>query len=287
MKGHHLSPGRVLAIWTLLAAASLATLVATLSIWAERQLLDTGEWTRASADLLADREVRRVVSREVVAFLDLRGAEIEAQTGLDLGLEDVTLEAVDGFLGTEQAVVLFREANGQVHGQLVSALKGDEADGPATVAIDLGPLATSFARQYGLPEEAGTIDAEALLVRSDELASARRPVRAATRVPAAWLALIAAGLYALAIALAGRNRPHVIAAAGASLALVGLLLIAARAVVGDAVLDSFVADASFRPAIRSAWLRGTQMIRQAGLVLIAGGGAAIVAGALAGLLRRR
>ncbi len=284
MNESHVGIGRLFVIWIFLLAGTAASLAAVLAIWTEQQLLDTSEWERSSARLLADNDVRGAVAREVVGFLRVRGAEIEAASGFDLGLANLNVREVDDFLSSAPAAALFGEANGQAHAALVSALEDDRQ---GTVAIDLGPLATSFARQLGLPQEAGPIEAEVVLVNAGDLADARRPVRTATRVNPSWFFAAALAFYALAILLARSAYARALVSIGACLALAGGILLAARSLVGAEILDSFVTEASYRPAIRRAWFMETSMIRSAALLLFAMAAATVVAGAVSALVRRR
>ena len=53
-----LSRRRRLAVYALLAGAALITLLSTLALWVDRQMLDNGTWETASAKVIRDPEVR-------------------------------------------------------------------------------------------------------------------------------------------------------------------------------------------------------------------------------------
>jgi hypothetical protein len=280
---NQLSAGRILTIWTLVVLATLVTLGATLTVWTKRQLLDTDEWTRTSSELLADRDVRSVVSQKLVDLLEQQAQGAAPSTSA--ALESVSARTVDTFLGTAQARALWRQTNRQAHSALVSALEG-KSSGPlltsqGEVVLDLGPLAASVATQLGVPERASHVSGKIVLVRSNELTLAQRAVRA-IRAFSFWLALLAVVLYGLALVLARGRRHRVLAVIGVSLVLAGFALLAMRHLVGDAVVEAFVTTASYQPAIRSAWLIETRLLEEMALVLIAYGAAAIGAGFLGG-----
>src|SRR5215207_1088585 len=57
------------AVYVLIAIASLLALLATLSIWANRQALETDTWTDTSAELLEDEDIQTAVSDFMVDAL--------------------------------------------------------------------------------------------------------------------------------------------------------------------------------------------------------------------------
>lgn len=294
-----LSTKRAFAVWTLVALATLTTLGASLTIWTKRQLLDTNEWTKSSSQLLADRNVRDVVSQKVVDLINQR-ADLRAQLNRALpkqargitpvaavALEAASVRTVSTFLGTAQAQALWAQINRRTHAALVRALEG-KSTGPIEtskggVVLDLGPLVAGVAKQLGVAGrlKANPVNGKILLVRSNELANAQHAVRA-IRILSVWLTLLALALYALAVFLARGRRRGLLEAAGVSVILVGFVLLIVRRMVGDAVVNTYVSTESYRPAIRSAWLIETRLLANLAIALIAYGAAAIIAGFLGG-----
>ncbi len=290
---------RALAVWTLVALATLTTLAASLTIWTKRQLLDTNEWTKSSSQLLADRNVRDVVSQKIVDLINQR-ADLRKQLNRALpsrakgispiaavALESASVRTVNSFLATAQAQALWRQTNRSAHSALVTVLEG-KSTGPLEtskggVVLDLGPLVASVAKQLGVAGRLRTnpVNGKILLVRSNELANAQHAVRA-IRILSVWLTLLALALFALAIFLARGRRRGVLEASGVSVILVGFVLLIVRRMVGDAVVNTYVSTESYRPAIRSAWLIETRLLANIAIALIAYGAAVIVAGFLGG-----
>ena len=290
---------RALAVWTLVALATLTTLAASLTIWTKRQLLDTNEWTKSSSQLLADRNVRDVVSQKIVDLINQR-ADLRKQLNRALpsrakgispiaavALESASVRTVNSFLATAQAQALWRQTNRSAHRALVTVREG-KSTGPLEtskggVVLDLGPLVASVAKQLGVAGRLRTnpVNGKILLVRSNELANAQHAVRA-IRILSVWLTLLALALFALAIFLARGRRRGVLEASGVSVILVGFVLLIVRRMVGDAVVNTYVSTESYRPAIRSAWLIETRLLANIAIALIAYGAAVIVAGFLGG-----
>ena len=63
--------------------------------------------------------------------------------------------------------------------------------------------------------------------------------------------MLAIVLYALAVFAARGHRRKTLEACGISLAVVGFVLLVGRRVVGDTIVNSFVATEAYRPAIRT------------------------------------
>src|SRR3954468_4362673 len=67
-------------VWALIVAASLLALASILTTWVHRQMLDEQSWKEASADLMADPQVRQAVSVYVVD--ELYGS-VDVHAGLE------------------------------------------------------------------------------------------------------------------------------------------------------------------------------------------------------------
>ena len=60
-------------VWSLIALAAIIALVSSLTVWVKRQALDTDSWTKASAELLQNDQVREALSTYVVNELYTNG----------------------------------------------------------------------------------------------------------------------------------------------------------------------------------------------------------------------
>jgi hypothetical protein len=288
------SPNRSFLIWTLIVLATLSTLGASLTIWTKRQLLDTNQWTKSSSQLLADRNIRSFIAQQLVERLHraLPSQLKNIAPAATIALENVSVRSVNTFLGTAQAQALWRETNRKTQRALVSVLEGKDVGLFVTergeVVLDLNPLLLQVAKQLGvarrLEAHLSPTTGKIVLVRADQLRNAQRAVHA-IRLLSVWLVLLAVALYGLAFFLAKGHRHGTLEVSGISVVLVGLLLLIVRRLVGNAIVDSYVQTESYRPAVRSAWLIETRLLREIAIVLIVCGAAVIVAGFLGGLSR--
>ncbi|MHB8059748.1 MAG: hypothetical protein ACYDHO_02800 [Gaiellaceae bacterium] len=281
--------GKVVAIGALLVLGALTAFAAMLALWTERQLLDTTRWSESSSRLLDDPSIRRVISHEVTVRMRRQIAPLSAgHPQIASAVAGLSESDIDVFLRGAQAHALWRQANRQAHAQLVSELENDPHRNG--VVLDLEPLLWSAAGSLGLGAlvSAGQFQgSEIVLARPGELASARRAVGVLRRA-GAWLAAAAAMFYLLALALARGRRAAVLAACGLSLLAAGGGLVLLRLAAGDAVVDTYVQNASYRSAVRSAWWIETRPLAGMALVLALAGVGLLVAGvAAAGLARAR
>lgn len=283
--------GRRWLVWSVLALAIVVLVASSLTVWVKRQALDTDNWVDVSTRLLQDEEVRQVVAAELVESL-FANTDVEAQiqgalpprlepfaapaAGL---LRQNAISAAETLLERPRVQALWREANRTAHRRLVAILD-DEPEGLVsaerdTVILDLRPLVAQLGQRVGvevaLPPDAGRIT----LLRSEQLGAAQDAVKTVRRLSVA-LAVLALALLALSVYLARGFRREVLRVMSLSLVGVGVLLLAARRIAGDAVIDSVSSDAT-REAGLSVWLLATGLLHDVavgliiyGLVLLAG-----------------
>jgi hypothetical protein len=297
-----MSRRRAILVWTLVVVASLLALISSLTIWTKRQLLDTNNWTKTSAELLANQQVQTALAVKLNDALfqqvDLEAALKErlppnvdrAAPLLAATIENGGERAIAAFLATEQAQQLWQEVNRTAHTALVNVLEGKSV-GPVSsdingdLVLDLQPLVTRVADRLGL----GNVLAshvppgsnEIVLLRSNQLKTAQDAVFL-LRVLSVLLVILVFALYALAIYLARGRRRVLLEATGSSLALVGLLLLVIRRIAGNIVVNSVVSVDANKPAVHQVWLIATSLMRDLGIALIAYGLLALLAGILAG-----
>lgn len=281
--------GKVVAIGVLIVLGAFTAFAATLAFWTERQLLDTTRWSESSSRLLDDPSIRSVISHEVMVRMKRQLEPLsDSSPQVASAVAGLSESDIDAFLRGAQAHALWRQTNRQAHAQLVSELENDPHQNG--VVLDLEPLLTSAARSLGLGAllSAGQFQgSQIVLARPGELASARRAVDALRR-SGSWLAAAAAMFYLLALALAQGRRAAVLAACGLSLLAVGGGLVLLRVVAGDAVVDAYVQNASYRSAVHSAWSIETRPLVGMALALALVGAGLLVAGVSAvGFARAR
>ena len=295
---------RSVLVWFLLVLASLLTLVASLTIWSKRQLLNTDKFTSSSVQLLANDQIRATLSSRLVELLDQR---VDLRTQLQerlppraksaapvaaAAIQNSAGRVIDAFLGTAEAQALWERTVRRAHGAIVKVLEGKDAGPISTengnVVLDLRPFIQRGAARLGVEDRlkarASPTAGEIVILKSDQLSAAQTAVKVLKR-SSVWLVLIVLALYALAIYLARGTRRTKLEIAGFSFILVGLLLIVVRRVVGNAIIDSLVQVESSKPAVHAIWLIETDLLRDLGLALIAYGLVAVLGAIAAGPTR--
>jgi len=295
-----LSRGRSALIWVLIVLAALIGFVATMTTWVNRQMLDTNSWTRASAQLINDPEVRTALSTYMVNQLydnvDVSGEiakklppKYEALAGpLSAALRSPAQQGVDQLLGRPRVVALWVNANRVAHREFVAIVEDKTRPGVSTangsVTLDLRTIVIDLAQQFGfsgnlvskIPADAGKIT----VFHSDQLSVAQTSVKT-IRVLSVWLVVLVLLLWSLTLYLARGARRATLRDIGCSIVFVGLLLLVVRRVGENYVLDSLT-TAQTRPTGHRVWLIGTQIIGQIGWSLIAYGIVTVLGALLAG-----
>jgi hypothetical protein len=292
---------RSVLVWFLLVVATLLTVVASLTVWSKRQLLNTDKFTSSSAKILANDDVRTALSSRLVDLLNQR-VDLKAQLQESLppraksaapvaaaAIQNSAGRVIDAFLATSQAQALWERVVRRSHTAVVNVLEGDPAGPISTengnVVLDLRPFLQQVAARLGiedrLKQNASPTTGEIVILKSDQLSAAQTAVEAIKRL-SVWLAIAVLALYALAIYLARGTRRSKLAIAGYSFILVGLLLIVVRRLVGSAIVDSLVKVESSKPAVSAVWAIATDLLRDIAIALIAYGLIAVLGAVFAG-----
>ncbi len=187
--------------------------VAVLTMWARNTVLNTDDYVATVGPLVEDENIQEAISFRVTEAVaeaaDFRaiaeGAlppEGQVLAGpIEAGAKTVVADVVGGIVETEGFGQFWVESNRLAHENLVPLLTGEEGDVVSTsegrVVLLLGPLATQAVE--GVDQELGTslasqipieeLDAELVLVESDELANAQSAVRLFDSVSWIWLVL--------------------------------------------------------------------------------------------------
>jgi hypothetical protein len=290
-------------VWLLIVLAAVIGFVSSLTTWVNRQALDTQSWTKASAQLINDPQVRSALSvyivNQVYENVDVSGqiaknlpSKYEALAGpISAAIRSPAQQGVDQLLGQPRVVSLWENANRVAHEQLVAILENKTRPGVSTangtVTVDLRTVVIDLAQQFGLsgnllskiPAGAGEIT----VLRSSQLAVAQDSVKA-VRVLSVWLVVLVLLLWALALYLARGARRTTLRDIGWSIVAVGLLLLVVRRVGENYVLGALTTP-STRPVGHRVWLIATQLLGQLGWALIAYGVVTVLGAALAGPTR--
>jgi hypothetical protein len=282
------------AIWALVVTASLLGLITILTVWVDRQMLDNHAWKNASAEVIQDPKVQAAISTYLVNQLydnvDV-AARLENRLPANLGglaaplagaLREPATNAADFLLGRPRVQQLWINANAIAHEKLINVLENKTGFGISTgsgdVTMNVHEMIVEVGTELGipsdalakLPNKAGTIT----LMKSDQLSAVQTGVQA-VRTLSAWILVAVLALYGLAIYLARGTRRSTLRNAGVALALVGLLVLVLRHLLGNYIVDA-LSSPGYQPATHRLWLIGTSILGQIG-------GAALLYGLVAAL----
>jgi hypothetical protein len=295
-----LSRKRRILIWTLVVLASVVALVSILTTWVNRQMLDNAAWNRATSQIIQDPKVQAALATYTVNQLYenvnvAKALEQRLPSQLDPlaptlagALQQPATQGVKLALARPKVQQLFIRVSGVAHEKLVNVLENKTGHGISTgngvVTLDLHELVVEVGTELGisqdtlakLPAKAGTIT----LMKSSQLSAAQTGIQA-VRVLSVWLLVAVLVLYGLAIYLARGGRRATLRNSGMALALVGLLCLVARQLLGNYITDA-LAKPGYEPATHRMWLIGTSILGQIGQAALLYGLVAALGAVLAG-----
>lgn len=245
-------------------AAALLTVLALLAGWVRGQLLDGDRYVATSTAVLAEPVVQQVTASYLADALatapGVQDALRQRLPGRAESLADPLAGAAGGAI--ERAALralssgafqeLWRDANALTYRQLERAVRdGDRR----AIVLDLRPLLARLSTRMGLgagvvarlPEGQGVVR----ILSPEEVAQV---ADAAGALRAGALLLGALALLALVGgALLAPTRAGGLLGAGAALLVAGVLVLIARRLIGDVVIDDLTADGSIASAGRASW----------------------------------
>jgi hypothetical protein len=296
----HLTRRRRIIVWALVVLASILLLVSILTTWVNRQMLDNTAWKKATTQIIEDPQVQAAISTYAVNQLYENvnvGQALQQRLPKNLqrlgpplagALEQPATQGVQFLLQRPRVQQLFIRASLLAHEKLVNVLENKTGFGISTgngvVTLDLHQMILDLGTQLGLPAgalaripaNAGTVT----LLRSDQLSAAQAGIQA-VRVLSVWLLVGVLFLYGLAIYLARGIRRATLRNAAISFALVGLLCLVLRRLLGDYITSS-LAGPGYEPATHRLWLIGTSILGQIGAAVLLYGVVAWLAAVFAG-----
>jgi hypothetical protein len=289
------------AVRAILMLAAVVSVAAIFAVWADRQLLDTGYWTRTNTKLLENRQIQGQLSsyltEQLYANVDLAG---ELRAGLPSalkplaapaagGLRTVVEKAIVAALGTSQVQQLWRAASEVTHKQFVrlSENKGKviRTPGGGRVVLDLRGIVANLGSRFGAPssviEKLRRSVGEITVLRSKKLETMQGVVRGlhdlALALPA--LALL---LLALAVGLSRGRRSRALVAVGVVGIGAGIAALILRSIAGSEVVNTLASTEAVRPAASAAWSILTSLLVDIAVATIVIGLFVVLGGLLAG-----
>jgi hypothetical protein len=308
-------------VGTLFVLGTIVGIVAVLAVWANRQALNTDNWTNTSSQILADQHVQSALAAYSVNQLFSSGV-VEAQVKSALptridglagpitgGLRQLAGDLAPKVLASPQAQEAFKTANHAAHQTFMKIIEGG---GPAVstnggvVTLNVRALVDQLAATLGVQEQvaaarsklqqnAGTIQGaaskagvtlpansgEIVIMRSSQLKTVQ-DIAAAIKGLAIVLPLLTFALFILAVWLSkGRRRPA-LRMTGWCFVLIGMVVLLVRRVLGNYIVNSLVKVPENKTAVHDVWTIATSMLYDIAVVLVVFGLVLVAAAWLAG-----
>jgi len=281
-----LSRKRRVLIWVLVVLATVLAFVAILTTWVNRQMLDNTAWNNATTQVIQDPQVQSSLATYAVnqLYQNVNVAQALQERlpptlkplapTLAGALQQPATKAMLLLLQRPRFQQLFIRVSGIAHQKLVNVLENKTGHGISTgngeVTLNLHQFIVEIGTQLGLssstlarlPDTAGTIT----LMKSNQLKAAQTGIRT-VRVLSVWLFVAVFVLYGVAIYLAGGGRRAVLRNCGLALALVGLLTLLIRQLLGNYITNA-LAQPGYEPATHRLWLIGTSILGQIGVATV-------------------
>ena len=284
----------------LVVLASIVAFAAILAVWANRQILNTDNWTNTSTQLLENRHIRDQLAGYLVdqlyANVDVAGELREAlperlqplagpAAG---GLREFADRAARRMLSRPEVQQRWAEANRAAQEQLLKVLEGG---GPVvsttggTVVLNVTELLEQIQQRVGiggrLAERLPPSAAEITILHSDELATAQDGLKLVKGLPYV-LVTLSLLLFFAALAIAPTWRRQALRAYGIGFVLAGAAALLAQDQAGQALVNSLAETASVEPAIAATWTISTTLLVEAASATIGYGVFMVLAAWIAG-----
>jgi hypothetical protein len=288
---------------SLIVAASVIAFVGLFAVWANRQVLDTDNWTDTSSRLLENDAIRGQLSTYLVDQLytnvDIKAtleealpARADPLAGPAAGaLRQPAEQAVNKLLERPRPQELWEQINRQGHARFINVLEGG-GDVVSTengvLVLDMKGLLNATQERVGiggraaaaLPDDA----AQLTIIKSDQLGFAQDLLQA-LKTLAIVLVVLTLALFALAIGLARGWRREALRASGWGLIAAAAVALVGRSLAGGAVVDALAQTEGVRPAAEATWTIGTSLLVEASEAMLAYGVVIVLAAWLAGPTR--
>ena len=258
-------------IAVLIAVGALCIFVSTLSIWVRDAALDSASWEEQSAQLLESPDVRSAVATYIV---DEAYSASDVQANLENALQpqfkplagpvaaqlqNVATQAAERALQRPRVQQAWRATNRAAHEQLVALLEGETERVTLTdgaVVLDVDAVVANISDRIGVGEGATQRVQDRVepivIMESDQLDAAQKAVNAIKWL-SIWPFLLGLVLWGAAVYLAAGRRRETIRALALTLIGMGIVFLAARRLIGEAVVASLAPTESLEAAVQDVW----------------------------------
>ncbi len=227
------------------------------------------------------------------------------------GLRQVADEVAPQLLAQPRIQAAWRAANRVAIQELLRILNGGSktvSTANGNVTLDLNTIVTQLAAGLGVQTQLAAVQSklqgssgaqvrataqqklgitlpastgQLVVLRSNQLKTAQ-DIASAIKGLAVWLTVLTLALFVAAVWLAEGWRRLALRRVGWYFIALGLLLVLARRIAGNAIVDGLVASDSVRPAAHDAWNIGTSLLYDIAVALVVYGIVLVAAAWLAG-----
>ncbi|MGZ4173065.1 MAG: SHOCT domain-containing protein [Solirubrobacteraceae bacterium] len=311
-------------IGLLFTLATIIGIVAVLAVWANRQALNTDNWTSTSSQLLANKEIQTAVAAYTVSELFKSGLpenEIKSVLPTKLqplagpataGLQQIAGQAAPKLLASSQVQFAWRQANHSAHVVLMKIINGGGSlatTNGGVVTLNLHNIITQLATALGVQSQVAAVQAklqsnrgtvqtvakkagitlppssgQLVIMRSSQLKTAQ-DIAGAIKSLAIVLPLLTFALFILAVVLSRGHRQQAVRMTGWCFVLIGLVVLLARRVGGNYIVDALVKNPSNKPAGHDVWTIATTLLYDIAVAMVVYGLVLVVAAWIAGHTR--
>jgi hypothetical protein len=294
-------------VGVLFVLATLIGTVAVLAVWANRQALNTDNWTNTSSRLLENPEIQKAVAAYAVNQLFSSGvpqAEIKAVLPTQLqalagpvsgGLQQLAGQIAPRVLATSQVQAAWRQANRSAHQVLLKIINGGgsvASTNGGVVTLNLHAVVDQIASALGAESQvaavrskvagnAGAIQGAAtqagiplppatgqlVILRSSQLKTVQ-DIASDIKGLAVILPIITFALFILAVWLSIGRRREALRRVGWCFVGIGLLVLVVRRIGGNAVINGLVKNPANKPAGHEVWTIGTSLLYDIAVALV-------------------
>jgi hypothetical protein len=288
------------AIRGLLVAATILTVVGIFAVFANRQVLNSDNWSETSTELLADSQIRSALSAylvdEAYNSVDVR-AEVAASLPPRLqplagpaanAVRTLAERSANRFLGRPRVQEAWKTANKATAQQFINIAEGDSkaiTQSGNAVVLDLRVVLLDIVRRLGLP---GTLankippNAAKLKIMSGNQVQSLQNGASALKGLAIVLPALALILFGLAVYLDYDRRRHTLMVTGICLVIAGALVLIGRNVAGDSIVESLTTTEASKTTGEHVWVISTGILQDVAQAAIIMGIPIIIAAWLAG-----
>jgi putative oligomerization/nucleic acid binding protein len=289
---------RKIAVWVLIVLSTVVLLIAALTVFVKREVLDTDNFTASTTQLMRNPRVQSALAAflvdQIYQNVDVK-ADLERQLPRNLkglagpaaaALNDYGTRAATRLLATSAVIDLVQRATRVAHAEFLRIVDGEPGAGQK-VYLELRPVVLKLASRLGLEDQVAArlpADAGRFLVLDDDngtIQTVRQSVRL-VRALSLFLLLVVVALYAFAIWLARGWRREAILRCGAGVLIVGLVLFVIRHVLQGVLLDALVGQRPARPAVSVTYVILTELLAAIAWTAVAVGTITVVLAFLAG-----